>query len=79
MKFEYNNKIIDVKVIGGFKLNKKEYAVCSYDDKENSKIVILEIYKENDIIKTRKIPKEDINIVFNKYKEIEEKILNEVM
>lgn len=76
MKIEYDNKSINTEVIGGFKINEKEYAVCSYDDGDaNYKIVIVEVFREGDKIVTKNIPNEDMDLVLKTYKEIEDKLL----
>lgn len=76
MKLNYNNTIIDVEVIGGFKINEHEYSVCSYEDEFNKyKIVIVEIQREGEDIKVKDIPEEEMELVMSTYKEIESKLL----
>lgn len=73
MKLNYNGTMIDTEIIGGFKINQKEYCVCTYGDGNNNyKIIIMEIIRENNNFKVKEIPKEEIEIVYSKYKEIEE-------
>ena len=68
----------DIEIIGGFELNGKEYAVCSYIGvDEVSKIVIVETYKEGDNIKVKEIPADEMSLVLSAYKEIEKKLLGD--
>lgn len=77
MKIEYNNMIVDVDVIGGFKINNKEYAVCSYSDSnDNYKIVIVEVIRDSNGIGTRNIPSDEIDFVYEAYKKIESELLD---
>lgn len=76
MKLKYDGIIMDVDIIGGFKLEKAEYAVCSYlDSEKNCKIVIVQVFKNGNTIKTRAVPEKDIDMVITKYKEIEKYLL----
>ena len=78
MKINYNNKLVDTEIIGGFKINQKEYAVLSYIDSDNNaKIVIVEIYRNGEKLEPRDIPENEINLVLEKYKEIESKLLED--
>ena len=76
MKIEYDNRIVDVEVIGGFKINQKEYAVCSYKDSdENYKIILVEVVRDGNNITTKNIPNDEIDLVLKTYRKIENKIL----
>ena len=76
MKFKYKNLKMDVNPIGTFNIDTHEYVVCSYMDSEkNCKIVILEIVKNGKKIKTKDIPKEDVDMVINKFNEIKSQLL----
>lgn len=76
MNLEINGNVISTDLIGGFKVNEHEYAVCSYVDSDgNSKIVITEIVKDGDKVKAKDIPKEDMEFVLARYKEFEAKLL----
>ena len=78
MEINYNDTIIKTEIIGGFKINEKEYAVLSYiDSNEIAKIVIVEVYRNGNELKPRKIPKDEIDFVLEKYKELESKIMKE--
>ena len=78
MKINYNNTLVDTEIIGGFKINDKEYAVLSYiDSNDNAKIVIVEVYKNRDKLEPKDIPENEINFVLEKYKEIESKLLED--
>ena len=78
MKINYNNTLIDAQIIGGFKINEKEYAVLSYiDSNDNAKIVIVEIYRNGNNLEPREIPENEIEFVLEKYKELETKIMEE--
>ena len=77
MKIEYNNKIVDVEIIGGFKVNQKEYAVCSYEDSDDVyKIIIVEVVRDGGSITTKNIPNDEIDLVLETYRKIENKILD---
>ena len=76
MKINYNNILVDTEIIGGFKINDKEYAVLSYIDSDNNaKIVIVEVYKNGNQLEPREIPEDEMDFVLEKYKEIESKLL----
>lgn len=76
MKLQYDGLIIDSEIIGGFKINEKEYAVCSYADSNNNyKIVIVEVVRDGKELKTKKIPADEIDFVLSRYKELEKEIL----
>ena len=78
MKINYNDKLVDTEIIGGFKINNKEYAVLSYiDSDDNAKIVIVEVYKNGNQLEPKDIPEDEIDFVLEKYKEIESKLLEE--
>lgn len=78
MKINYNNTLVDTEIIGGFKINDKEYAVLSYiDSNDNNKIVIVEVYKNGDKLEPKDIPENEIDFVLEKYKEIESKLLED--
>ena len=76
MKIEFNDVVVDAEIIGGFKIGEKEYAVCSYaDSNENYKIVISEIVRDNGVIMTKNIPNEEMDLVLETYRKIEDKLL----
>ena len=78
MKINYNNTLVDTEIIGGFKINDKEYAVLSYiDSNNNAKIVIVEVYRNKDKLEPKDIPENEIDFVLEKYKEIESKLLED--
>ena len=78
MKINYNNTLVDTEIIGGFKINEKEYAVLSYiDSNNNAKIVIVEVYRNKDKLEPKDIPENEIDFVLEKYKEIESKLLED--
>ena len=78
MKINYNNTLVDTEIIGGFKINDKEYAVLSYiDSNDNNKLVIVEVYKNGDKLEPKDIPEDEIDFVLEKYKEIESKLLED--
>lgn len=76
MKYIYNNKEIEVDVIGGFKIEElnKEYVLCVYDDdKKNDKVMIsiMEIC-DGELVS---IPNEEKEIVFSFYQSFKESII----
>ena len=76
MRIKYDNLGIDVEIIGGFRINEKEYAVCLYDDSDkNSKIVIVELIKENGDVHVKDIPEDEIDFVLSQYEKIEKAIM----
>lgn len=76
MRLELDGITIDTDVIGGFKINEHEYAVCSYvDSLNNSKIVIVEVIRNGENITTKDIPENEYDYVLATYTNIEEKIL----
>ena len=78
MEIEYNGELIRVDVIGGFKIEDKEYAVCSYvDTQENYKIAIVQVRRDSEGIHAMDIPSEDIEKVTKYYEEIKNKIMED--
>lgn len=76
MRLEIDNLVLETELIGGFKINNHEYAVCFYIDSDNnSKIVIVEVIRNGNEVQTRNIPSEEVDFVLARYKEIEEKML----
>lgn len=76
MKFKYKDLKMDVNPIGTFNIDSHEYVVCTYKDSEkNCKIVILETVKVGKKIKTKDIPKKDVDMVINKFNEIKKELL----
>lgn len=76
MKLKYNGIKMDVDIMGGFKIDTHEYAVCSYMDSENNfKVIIVEILRDGDNIKTKNIPEKYIDMVISKYEEIKNFLL----
>lgn len=76
MKFKYGELTIEAEIIGEFKINEKEYVVCSYaDSMENYKIGIVEIVRKGNDVEVKDIPDDEIDFVLKKYKEIEEHLL----
>lgn len=76
MKYIYNNKEIEVDVIGGFKIEElnKEYVLCVYDDdKKNDKVMIsiMEIC-DGELVS---IPNEEKEIVLSFYQSFKESII----
>ena len=76
MKCIYDNKEIEVEVIGGFKIDElnKEYILCTYDDSNDSDKVMMCIMEVNngELVSIADNEKE---IVFNFYQSIKESIL----
>ena len=78
MKVNYNGIQMEANLIGKFKIDKAEYAVCSYeDDKNNNKIIIFQIEEKDGKIITKDIPQSDIEKVKKCFEEIKEKLLEE--
>ena len=78
MTINYGGREITVNVIGGFEFNNKKYAVCSYIDLENQKIVIVEtITDENGVTTTKDIPQEEIGMVLEHFNLIKNELLKE--
>jgi len=76
MRINYDGIDIDVDIIGGFKIETNEYAVCSYVDSGNNyKIVILQVVRNGDDIQVKNIPNDEMDLVLSKYKEIEKEML----
>ncbi len=75
LEVEYNGIKMKADILGEFKVEDKEYAVCSYeDDQDNHKIVIVQIEKKEGIYYTKDIPDEDIDKVLSYYNEIKKKL-----
>ena len=76
MKCMYNNKEIDVEVIGGFRIDElqKEYVLCVYDDNKESDKVMMSIMEKDgeDLVS---IPDEEKEIVLDFYQSFKESIL----
>jgi hypothetical protein len=72
----YNNKEIDVEVIGGFRIDElqKEYVLCVYDDNKDSDKVMMSIM-EKDGENLVSIPDEEKEIVLDFYQSFKESIL----
>ena len=78
MKIEYNGRLIDANIIGEFKINEKEYVVTSYaDDQEEYKIVILQVIRNGEEVKTINVPDEDIEEVLSTYESIKNSLMEE--
>lgn len=78
MKIEYNGKLIEANIIGEFKINEKEYVVTSYvDDQEEYKIVILQVIRNGEEVKTINVPDEDIEEVLSTYESIKNSLMEE--
>jgi len=76
LRIERDGVVIDANIIGNFKINEREFSVCSYVDSEaNAKIIIIEIERVGSNIITKDIPDEDMEFVLDKYKEIESILL----
>lgn len=80
MNVNYNNKDVNVEIIGGFKIEdlNKEYVLCSFDDNKDSDkeaVVICEIERENDIVTLRDIPQEETDMVLLFYKTVKSDLL----
>ena len=76
MIINYEGMEISVQIIGGFKIEEKEYAVCSYvDSNENYKIVIVQVVRSGNDMQVKNIPNEDMDFVISKYNEIKAKLL----
>jgi hypothetical protein len=76
MKCIYDNKEIEVEVIGGFKIDEldKEYILCTYDDDNDSDEVMVCIMEINDG-ELVSIPENEKEIVFSFYQSVKESIL----
>ena len=78
MKIEYNGRLIEANIIGEFKINEKEYVVTSYaDDQEEYKIVILQVIRNGEEVKTINVPDEDIEEVLSTYESIKNSLMEE--
>lgn len=78
MKVDYNGLNIESDIIGGFKIQDKEYVVTSYADSgENYKIVILQVIKDENGKKAINVPDEDIELVTETFNNIKESIMEE--
>lgn len=77
MKIDYNGKEVLVNVIGGFSFNNKEYAICSYSDNETDKIVIVELYTDENGKHVKDIPPEEINTVIEHFNLFKEELLED--
>ena len=81
MKCIYNNKEIEIEVIGGFKIEElnKEYVLCVYDDnKDSDKVLMVILEVELDEFGNRNlisIAEEEKEIVLNCYNAIKQDIL----
>ena len=76
MKCIYDNKEIEVEVIGGFKIDElnKEYILCTYDDSNDSDKFMMCIMEINNG-ELVSIPDNEKEIVFNFYQSVKESIL----
>jgi hypothetical protein len=76
MKCIYNNKEIEIEVIGGFKIEElnKEYVLCVYDDNKDSDKVMMSIMEINDGVLVS-IPDEEKEIVLDFYQSFKESII----
>ena len=77
MKLNYHGKEIKVDIIGGFEFNNKKYAVCTYNDIENQKIVIVETFTDDTGMHTKDIPDDEVNKVIEYFNLIKEKLMEE--
>ena len=76
MEYEYDGKKLKVNVIGGFQINEKKYAVCSFKDGEtNPKIVIVQVIEEEDKTIAIDVPEEDKELVLKTYQTIKEELM----
>ena len=78
MKYNLNNKLVDVEVIGKFSIEKNEYVVCSYmDSYNNAKIILAQIENKYNTTKLINIKENDKSRVFNCFNKIKEQLLGE--
>ena len=78
MEVNYNGLNIESEIIGGFKIEDKEYVVTSYaDDASNCKIVILQLIRDENGVKAVNVPDEDIEKVTAVFNEVKETIMEE--
>ena len=78
MEIEFEGVKVKANIIGGFQIDEKQYAVCSYEDElNNCKIIILQTETDVDTIKTKEIPEEDVDKVMNVYEKIKKEIMEE--
>ena len=76
MEIEIDGVKVTTNIIGGFQVDEKEYAVCSYeDDRNNCKIIILQTETEGDTIRVKEIPDEDVEKVMDTYERIKKEAL----
>lgn len=75
MELEYNGVKITVDIMGEFKVEENEYAVCSYeDDQDNHKIVIVQVEKADEKYIAKDIPDEEVDKVMETYEAIKAKL-----
>ncbi len=77
MQIEYNGKNINVNIIGGFEFNNKKYSVCSYNDGETQKIVIVEVYEDLNGLHTANIPNEEMPAVIEHFNAIKKELMED--
>ena len=78
MEIDFEGVKVKANIIGGFQIDEKQYAVCSYEDElNNCKIIILQTETDVDTIKTKEIPEEDVDKVMNVYEKIKKEIMEE--
>ncbi len=75
MEIEYNGIKMNVDIMGEFKVDENEYAVCSYeDDQDNYKVIIVQVEKVDGKYITKDIPDEEVDKVTEAYKAIKAKL-----
>ncbi len=78
MKIELDGNKMEVNIIGGFQLKEKDYVVCSYEDeKNNHKIVIMQVIEDKNGRHVIDILDSEKEEVIRAYQELKEKILEE--
>lgn len=78
MEIELDGNKIKVNIIGGFQVNEKNYAVCSYEDERNHhKLVIIQVVEDQTGMHALDIPETDKEEVLRTYTEVKNRILEE--
>ena len=78
MEIEFDGNKMKVNIIGGFQVKEKDYAVCSYEDENDShKIIIVRVVEDVNGMHVIDIPESEKEDVIKTYQEIKERILEE--
>ena len=77
MEIEYGGIKRNVAIIGGFNLKGNNYAVCSYQEEDLYKIIILQVVKDSVEMHVIDIPEEDREDVIRAYEQVKGYIMEE--